>query len=112
VAINSDKLTEGAKLDAAKLWRDLETPQNLHTFKVIHIPHTAKLSSRTKIRSERFKETIFVNNSNETYSNCRDAQEIAILELQSRGYNMVAIGEGDGCMYVMSDTFKSLKDKE
>jgi hypothetical protein len=111
VAINSNKLTEGAKLDASKLWHDLETPQNLHTFKVIYLGATAKLPTRTKIHSERFKESIYINNDDTKFDDCRDTQERAVIELKERGYNIIAIGEGDGCMYVMSDTFKSLKDK-
>lgn len=81
---------------------------NVHVFRVVHVPMTATLPSRTRVYSERFKQFITLSNNDSKFDNCRDAQERAVLELKQRGFNIVAIGEGVTCMYVISDTFKPL----
>lgn len=85
------------------------TLKNLHVFRVIYLPHSATLPARVKIISERFKQSITVSYHADGFEDCRDAQEVAVKHLTSLGYNITSIGEGWGCMYVISDTFKPLK---
>ena len=86
-----------------------QKPQNLVVFRVVYLPPTAVLPSRCRIYSERFKQYITITNDDAKFDKCRDIQERAIVELKERGFNIVSIGEGVGCMYVMSDTFKPFK---
>jgi len=99
----------GIVLDAARLERDLQQPENLHVFRVVYIPQTSALPTRVRVYSERFKQVITLSWHDDKFDQCRDAQERAVIELKERGYNIVSIGSGNACMYVMSDTFKPLK---
>lgn len=84
-------------------------PQNLHVFRITFQPYTNTKPCRTKIYSERFKQGIVVSNEAEKFEQCAESYERAVVELRERGFNIVAVGEGTGCMYVMSDDFKPLK---
>lgn len=86
-----------------------QKPQNLVVFRVVYLPVTESLPSRCRIYSERFKQYITISNNDTKFDKCRDIQERAIVELKERGFNIVSFGEGVGCMYVMSDTFKPFK---
>lgn len=97
-------------LDAARLERDLQQPENAHVFRVVYIPQTNVLPARVRVYSERFKQFIQLSWHDEKFDKCRDAQERAVVELKERGFNIVSIGSGNACMYVISDTFKPLKE--
>jgi len=99
-----------AQLDAAAFERELQSPVHLVVFRVVYLPMTAKLPSRIKIISERFKQSVVVSRHDNKFDKVEGIQEIAIIELKERGFNIVAFGEGIGCMYVMSDTFKPFKE--
>ena len=101
-----------AQLDALAFERELRRPQNLVVFKVIYLPMTAVLPARLRIYTERFKQYITLSVNADKFDKCDGRiQDMAIVELKERGFNIVAIGEGAGCMYVMSDTFKPFKEK-
>jgi hypothetical protein len=79
-----------------------------HIFKVKHLPATLTKPSRTKIISERFRMAITVRNSDAKFDKCKDAVERAEVELKERGFDIEAIAEGINCMYILSNTFKTL----
>lgn len=84
----------------------LKGTPNLHVFKVKYLPASRLLPSRIKIYSERFKRAIVISHNDERFDKLNGIQEMAALHLQSLSFNIAAVGEGDGCMYVMSDTFE------
>jgi hypothetical protein len=74
----------------------------LHVLKVKYLSATNTLGSRVKVSSKRFKQ-FFIFSFDHSMTNVED---MAVSALESRGFNIVGIAEG----YVISDTFKALKD--
>lgn len=79
---------------------------NLHVFRITHIPATRILPSRIKIRSERFKRSIYVLYTDDRFEHVRGIEEMAAIHLRSIAYSIAGFGTGDGCMYVFSHTFE------
>lgn len=94
-----------SRIALIKEFNQLSSAQNFHVFKCSHIHVTSHKPARMKIRSERFKQTVMLGwtdfESPHIEENCKQY-------LQEQGFNIVGVGEGEGCMYVFSDTFKPL----
>lgn len=84
-------------------------PVNLNVMRVVYVPMTDTLPARVRVYSERFNQVITLSWHDEKFDKCNDMVERAVLELKERGFNVVAVGTGKGCMYVMSNTFKPFK---
>lgn len=82
---------------------------NLHVFKIIYLPYSRNLPSRIKITSERFQQSEIVSTHIVDFAAANTTEEMAAIWLAKKGFNIVAIGKGWDCMYVISDTFKPLK---
>ena len=85
-------------------------PSKMHVLKVSRIGWTEKKPERIKIKSELFEQSVIFtrDQANKVYDNLRSE---AIAHLQAKGFNIVSYGEGDNnSTYIISDTFKPLKD--
>jgi hypothetical protein len=84
--------------------------KNYHIFCAIFLPMTAKLDARFKVYSERFKQYIVINCSTLDEITGEYSYVLKIAKhLETLGYNILGIGGGDDCNYVISDTFEPLK---
>lgn len=77
---------------------------NLHVLKIFYLGATNTLGSRVKIQSERFKQKVTI--PYDYKFNC--ITDIAINYLQSKNFVVIGKGEGDGCMYIITETFEPL----
>lgn len=80
--------------------------KNYHVLKVAYLGPTNFKGSRVKITSERFEQskTISWNYSfNSSY-------DIAADWLKNNGFDLLGIAEGKDCYYIISETFKPLKN--
>lgn len=76
--------------------------QHFHILRVKYLGATNTRGSRVKITSDRFK-----NSTTISYDHAlNNIEDMAVSYLQKRGYHIVGIAEG----YVITDTFKSLKE--
>lgn len=85
-------------------------PVKTHVLKVSPIGWTEKKPERIKIKSDLFEQSVIFNRdqANKVYDNLRSE---AIAWLKARGFNVLSYGEGDNnSTYIISDTFKPLKD--
>lgn len=67
---------------------------NFHLFKVT-------MAGRIHIRSLRFKQTVYLSREENEYW-----YDDAVEFLQKADFNITGMCEGEGCMYIISDTFK------
>lgn len=74
----------------------------LHVLRLTYLPWTAKLPARVRIKSERFKQSITLSLNGDRMF------DVAIAELQKRGFNLLGTGVGDACSYLISDTLEPL----
>lgn len=77
--------------------------ENLHVFKLIVIPSTQRLPRRIKIRSERFKQSVYI-----TAHDSWDGYNDGLVYLSKNGFNIIGQAEGEGCHYALSTTFEPL----
>lgn len=81
--------------------------KNYHVLKVTFLGPTNYRDGRVKIQSERFKESVTIN-YNHNYNNTK---EVAANWLDSKGFNIIGAAESKDGYYIITDTFKSLKEK-
>ena len=81
---------------------------NVHVLIVKHVGMTDLQPARVKIISERFKVSVTIPYDNEPGSN-NPMIETAENWLKKNGFDVIGIGLGKGHMYIITDTFKSLK---
>lgn len=89
----------------------MNTIPNLHVFKITYLGMTRTLPGRIKITSERFEQSIIEPAESLSYGYNWQVHEKAAYILKEKGFNIVAIGTGWACMYVISDTFEPLFEK-
>jgi hypothetical protein len=77
--------------------------KNYHIIKVKYFGATNYTGSRVKMISERFNVSKTIPYNHELNS----IQDIAADYLQAT-HNIIGIGEGKDCMYVISDTFEPI----
>jgi hypothetical protein len=85
--------------------------ESLNLFKIVILPWTNTKPRRIKIISERFKQSVIIPFNNEGPQHV-DAAEIAKDWLTSKGFVINGHAEGAKCSYLMSETFKPLKEKK
>jgi len=83
--------------------------ESLHVLKVKILPWTNTKPRRIKIISERFKQSVVIDFTNEG-PDTRHAWQIAKDWLTDRGFIINGHGEGDGHDYLTSETFEPLRD--
>jgi hypothetical protein len=79
--------------------------KNHHIIRVKYYGATNTNGSRVGIISDRFRERVTIPYD---YS-FNTSYEIAVNWLKNNGFNVIGIGEGLDCSYVITDTFKPLK---
>ena len=86
--------------------------KNFHVLRVVYLPMTRKLLGRFKICSDRFKQSIVIDTDTLTdeYPQCSLIMAVAQV-LKKKGFNILGMGNGDGCDYLITDTFEPLKTK-
>jgi hypothetical protein len=84
---------------------------NYNILKVKSLPWTNTKPSRISITSERFKQRIEVPYPDEDLPGFSASFLGALIALKDRGFNIIGQAEGQGCTYIISDTFKPLKGK-
>jgi len=99
---NSDKVSGIGRLDEIGLLQY----RNYHVIKVKYMGPTNYSGSRVKLISERFEDSKTLQYDHSFNS----ALDIADDWLSKNGYDIIGHGEGKDCYYVITDTFKGLKD--
>jgi hypothetical protein len=84
--------------------------KNFHVLRIVYLPQTQKLLGRFKICSDRFKQSIVIDidTIGDEYPQCSAIMGIAHI-LEKQGYNVLGMGNGNGCNYLITDTFEPLK---
>ena len=80
--------------------------ENYHVIKVKFLGATISRGSRVLLISERFEQRKTIPYNYE-YSN---TYEIAEVWLVANGYELIGKAEGKDCYYIISKTFKPLKE--
>lgn len=80
---------------------------NVHVLKVKFLGATNYTGSRIKITSERFRDSKILSYDYKI----GNVIEQAIEYLQMKGYSVLSKAGGKDCYYIVSETFKSLKDE-
>ena len=83
----------------------MDTTPNYHVLIVKCIGQTNTEPKKTKIISERFKQSITIPYDWDK----RDAIEGATEYMTNIGWEIIGVGEGKGHMYLITNTFKPLK---
>lgn len=76
---------------------------NYHILKTQHVPAKNYASAMVKITSDRFRQSHKI-----PYEGSSD-NETAIKWLKEQGHSIIGQGEGNGFMYIISETFQPLK---
>jgi len=78
---------------------------NLHAFKVTGVPATNTKPYKVKLFSERFRQSVLLDYSNDTpYS-----FDVAEKYLKEQGYEVIGKAEAGNSYMILSTTFKPLK---
>jgi hypothetical protein len=85
--------------------------KNFHVIRVVYLPATRILNGRFKIISDRFKQSYIITRDSLYTSLHGDSTYLICIasKLQSEGFNVLGMGNGDGCDYLITDTFQPLK---
>lgn len=84
--------------------------RNFHILKIKWIGMTNTRPAMVRIISERFEQSLTIPFTNEPGDSIPEVVT-AKAYLKQQGYDIIGHGEGKGCMYVITDTFKPLKEK-
>lgn len=84
--------------------------QNFHILQISCLGATNYLPSRVRIKSERFKEYVLIPFDNEPGDHS-PTMDSAKRWLISKGFELIGMGEGKDCYYIITDTFEPLKGK-
>lgn len=79
---------------------------NYHVLKVTFLGATDTKGSRIKIQSERFEESKTISYNYEYNNTFEGAQNY----LESKGFDLIGKAEGKDCYYIITTTFKGLKE--
>lgn len=84
--------------------------KNFHVFRVTYLPMTATLNTRFKVTSDRFKQSVLFNTDelDEKHKYIPTYLMKIAKKLEEKGFNIVGMGNGDHCNYIISDTLEPL----
>lgn len=84
--------------------------KNFHVLRVVYLPTTRTLGGRFKVCSDRFKQSIVISADSlaDAYPLVSAIMGVALI-LEKQGYNVLGMGNGDNCNYLLTDTFQPLK---
>jgi hypothetical protein len=88
----------------------MNTTNNLHVLVIKDLHSTNTQPARVKIISARFKQSVIIPYTNEPGESIPDVVS-AVAWLQGKGFKIVGHGNGQGHNYVITETFKPLKEK-
>lgn len=86
------------------------TMQNFHILLVSAMPPTESNPARVKIKSEWFKNTIYIGFDNEAGA-FNPALDTAVAWLQFRGFNIIGTGQSEKHYYIITPTFNRIANK-
>lgn len=78
---------------------------NLHAIEVKYLPYTNTKTSRVKITSHRFKQSV-IQSYDHSY---KDSLEQALYSLNFQGFTLIGVTEISSGFIILSSTFKPLK---
>lgn len=107
--LNNESATELVRF--LKMHYKISFDESLNTFIVKILPWTNTKPKRVKIISERFKQSVIIP-FHDDGPNHMDASDIAKAWLISKGFIVNGHSEGANYSYIMSETFKPLKEKK
>lgn len=79
--------------------------QRYHFIKVVALAATATKPARVRVISERYKQSFILSANNEP-GDIDWVKATAVRWLEENGFVVAGDGEGPGCTYLVTETFK------